>query len=147
MQITYITVSVDAIITEAQREAKESGPLLERISLYVASDALPEIGRVRIKGKSSFGTPIISKNGASRLVIYSQAPDFVNILTPTISATIVGSKPIAVFAPPSLPLKKLAKKSFFFEKRIIRETSSRIRGKTKYEIFSIFSTDFTYNPA
>ena len=73
MQITYITVSVEAIRTEAHREAKESGPYLLIISPYVAREALPEIGLVKIRGKISLGTPIKSKNGERKLPIISQA--------------------------------------------------------------------------
>lgn len=102
-------VSVEARITEAQREGKESGPYVLSISPYVASEALPDIGRVRISGKISLGIPIKSKAGDKKSLIILHAPEAVNILTATIRAHIVGKRETADFIPFLAPVKKLLK--------------------------------------
>lgn len=102
-------MSVEARITEAQREGKESGPYVLRISPYVASEALPDIGRVRISGKISLGIPMKSKAGDKTSLIIRQAPEAVNMLTATISAHIVGNSETADLIPFLAPVKKLSK--------------------------------------
>ena len=97
-------MSDEAIITEAQREAKESAPVFDIICSNVAIDALPEIGRVIISGKMSEGSPILLKSGASISLIKSQAPEAVNILTATIRAHIVGKSEKALLHPSFAPL-------------------------------------------
>ena len=102
-------MSEDAIISDAQRAGKLSAPFCERSSPKVASEALPEIGLVNIKGKSSFGTPILSKKGETSWLSSSPAPEAVSMLTPTINAHRVGSRFTADTAPFFAPLKKLSK--------------------------------------
>ena len=109
MQTTYITVSDDAIIIEAQMPAKLSGPYFSSIPSNVASEALPENGLNKIKGKSSLGSLTNPSKGERAFDIIFSAPELKNIETETIRAHIVGKTAKELFIPFFAPLKKLEK--------------------------------------
>ena len=102
-------MSLEARITDAQRALKESGPSLERISVKVAIEALPERGLVIIRVKISLGIPTSSSTGDSHFAKSSDAPEEENMETPTINAHIVGKSLRLAFAPSETPPKNAEK--------------------------------------
>lgn len=95
-----MSVSDDAIITDAASPAALSGPADPKMSASIAVDAAPETGLIKRKGASPSGIPSRVSNPPSASVM----PHAVNIETAQNSTQSVGNKPMAelnpFFAPP-----------------------------------------------
>lgn len=73
------------------------------ISNAIAVDALPEIGLINIKGKTSEGTFNKSKNGFNVFCIRSKIPEFLRALIAKNKAISVGKILITVSIPSFAP--------------------------------------------
>lgn len=98
-ETTYTSVSDEPIITDAARQAKESGDSLSNSSFAIAREPEPDIGLNTSSGNISSGTPTLHNSGDSTRQIMSTAPDEVNIPIPTISKISVGKSPTATVIP------------------------------------------------
>lgn len=108
-----MSVSDDAIITDAASPAALSGPIELNISASIAVDAAPETGRINKNGASPSGIPMCVRNPAAAFAI----PHDVNIDTAQNNTHNVGNNPTADVKPFFAPLKNESK-SGFFETRI-----------------------------
>src|SRR5690625_2139665 len=72
------------------------------ISAVILKAAVPEIGRIKAKGATSYGNPNKVNNGAIKLTNASSAPEDRSIPIETIIPTKKGSNEKAIFIP-SLP--------------------------------------------
>lgn len=133
MLITYMTVSDDAIINDAQSPSKESAPNLFNIPSKVARDAPPDNGLITIRGKIPEGIFKNSNIGERSLDMKSLAPDESKMLTPTTNAQSVGRSLQALEIPSFAPVKNEEKYSFFPNK-IITENTKIIIGMKEEEI-------------
>lgn len=86
----YMIVSEEPMIIDAQRPAKLSGLTSDSIFCIIAVVPLPEIGRMIIIGKTSFGICNISVIGRRQVQRMSRAPLAENIWTATMRRTRLG---------------------------------------------------------
>lgn len=86
------------------------------ISKATAVEALPEIGRISINGKTSFGIFKIARRGESILCIKSKRPEFLRALIAKNNPTNVGKIFITVSIPSFAPNQETIKHFCFFYK-------------------------------
>lgn len=73
--IVYKVVSVEPMMVEAIKPIEESTPYFVIISVAIAIDALPEIGRRMANGKTSAGNFNTFKTGSKSCVMASMRPE------------------------------------------------------------------------
>lgn len=123
-------------MTEAQSPTKESAPYRSIRSAYAAIDPEPDMGRTKIKVKSSGGIPIFSPRGASTPETASARPEAEKIVRATIKARSDGKTRIQLLAPARAPSRKSEKESLLRRRNAMHTSKSR-RGMTKEEILSV----------
>lgn len=125
------------MIIEAAIPARLSAPAVSKMSVRIAVDALPEIGRINKNGASPSGILSFSRSNAMGAVI----PQFENIAMAQKSRQRVGNRSIAVVNPRLAPMRK-ASNNGFFEVRIKIPQRKTIAGIIPDEIVSIRSDIF-----
>ena len=96
-------------MTDAARQANESGEIVSNSSFAIASEPEPDIGLKTSSGNISSGTPTLHNSGDSTRQIMSTAPEEVNIPIPTISKISVGKRFTATVIPFFAPSLKSPK--------------------------------------
>lgn len=91
MAMTYNVVSLDAIMVDAMLPIVLSGPCVFKMSVKIARAPPPEIERMKLNGTTSDGTFIAENKGESMDTNNSIAPDALNKLVATTTASIVGN--------------------------------------------------------
>ena len=111
--IVYKVVSVEPIIVELINPIKESTPKLFIISVAIAIEALPEIGRRTARGSISAGTFNRLRIGRAKFVIASIIPEERRILIDKNKPNKVGKMFITICIPSLAPSKKISKTDCF----------------------------------
>ena len=123
-------------MTEAQRPTKESAPYRSIRSAYAAIDPEPDMGRTRIRVKSTDGIPIFSPRGASMPEIASARPEAEKIVRAAIRARRDGKMRMQLLAPVRAPSRKSEKESRLRRRNAMHTRTSK-SGIIKEEILSV----------
>lgn len=105
--VTYASVSELPIITAAHSAGKLSAPRSATSAAKTAAEALPDTGRVIMRGNISDGTPSISASGANAAASASANPDAEKSETVMFNSTSIGRRDTALSKPRRAPEAKI----------------------------------------
>lgn len=114
--MTYKVVSLDPIIVDAIFPTKLSGPCTFNVSLNNAKAPPPEIDLITPKGTTSAGILKTVKMGSNKFTKSVIAPEVLNKLTATTTASIVGNIFNIVDKDSETPPMKVSYAEIFFDK-------------------------------